>query len=64
MDAEDSNTLQFATKVVIALVKSPFYTNPESANQLDYELKSYFSSIKVFNLGDFFFIQDTLNPSN
>lgn len=63
MNTDDPNLIEFATKVVIALVKSPSYVDP-TPDEIDSQLKNFFSTIKTFSLGDFFFIPNIINSSN
>ncbi len=51
----------YATKVVISLVKSPFYNELES-KVFDTELKAHFSSLKTYKLNDYILLQSQLNP--
>lgn len=63
MNTDDPNLIEFATKVVIALIKSPLYVDP-SPDEIDSQLKNFFSTIKTLSLGDFFFIPNIINSSN
>ena len=63
MNIDDPNLIEFATKVVIALVKSPLYVDP-TPGEIDSQLKNFFSTIKTLSLGDFFFIPNIINSSN
>lgn len=62
-DSLNNNSIEFAKKVVIALVKSPHY-NDSISNQLDQELNAFFTTEKIFALNDFFFIKNFYDPSN
>ena len=63
MNKDPHKDFEFAKSVVIALVKSPLY-NDSISNQLESELRQYFSSEKTLSVGDYFFIKSILNPSN
>jgi hypothetical protein len=63
-EEEGSQVLEYAKKVVVSLVSSPFYPR-ESQIRLDDELKKYFSKERVFEQNDFFHlksIQDSSKP--
>jgi hypothetical protein len=62
-DEDPHRDFNFAKSVVIALVKSPLY-NDSISNQIDIELRQYFSSEKTLSVGDYFFVKSILNPSN
>jgi hypothetical protein len=63
MDLNDScqEKLEFAKKVVVALVKSPLYN--DTLVNLDQELNDFFKTERVLALNDFFFIKNIYNPS-
>ena len=55
----DTVELDYATKLVVSLVKSPLYT--DTYVNLDRELKYHFNTPKEFSLGAHFSLESFLN---